>query len=202
MKRAVFVDRDGTLNRMVYDETHGLLDSPRRPDQVALMPGAGHFLKEIRLAGYLAVVVSNQPGLSKGTLTPDQLDAVHRKLAELLLGEGGAWDDLYFAGYHPEGDPQSLSLYREKSHYRKPEPGMLRAAAQEHHIDLAQSWMVGDGIVDVQAGRAAGCRTILLTRLKLEQVEQFHEMEKAYPHFIAANLGEALTIIQREDGQH
>ena len=197
MKKAVFVDRDGTLNKMVYDQTHGLMDSPRRPEQVELIPGAGRFLKEVRLQGYLAVVVSNQPGLTKGTLTLDELNAVHRQLAELLLGEGGAWDDLYYAAYHPEGGPGACRAYEAQKEFRKPAPGMLLDAAKKHDIDLAGSWMVGDGIVDVQAGRAAGCRTVLVTQLKLEQLEQFQKLEDATPDAVVADLAEAFTIIQR-----
>lgn len=196
MKKAVFIDRDGTLNRMVYDDTHGLMDSPRRPEQVEMIPGAGRFLKEVRLMGYLAIVISNQPGLTKGTLRMDELIAVNRQLAEFLLGEGGAWDDLYYAAYHPDGGPGACAEYEQQKAYRKPKPGMLWAAAEQHGIDLAQSWMVGDGIVDIQAGRVAGCKTILVSKLKLEQAEAFVNMDNAQPDFVVDSLDEALEIIR------
>jgi len=195
-RAAVFIDRDGTLNELVYDEQHGILDSPRRPDQVHAIAGAGAFLKDVREMGYLAVVVTNQPGIAKGTLSHPDLDAVHARLAELCAREGGRWDDLEFSPYHEKGGPQARPDYVRDSDCRKPRPGMLLRAAERHGIDLAKSWMVGDGLVDVQAGRAAGCRTILLTRLKVSVIEKFMDMDGAVPDFIAASLGECARIIR------
>lgn len=197
MKPVVFVDRDGTLNRMVYDETHGLYDSPRRADQVQLMPGAGVFIKALHQAGYTVVVVTNQPGLAKGTLTETELDTVNRRVQDLLRQEGEAWDALYFCPHHPAG---AVAPYARECDCRKPRPGLLRRAAGELGLAVRQGWMVGDGLVDVQAGRAAGCRTILVTRLKLEQVESFFELENAKPDFIAPDLAAALSLIlERKD---
>jgi D-glycero-D-manno-heptose 1,7-bisphosphate phosphatase len=193
MHRAVFIDRDGTLNRMVYDETHGLLDSPRRPEQVRLIEGAGAFLKALREAGWLAIVVTNQPGIAKGTLTFDELDAVNARLAELLAVEGGGWDALYACPHHPARDPDGRAEYQVDCDCRKPKPGLLLRAAREHDIDLAASWMVGDGLNDVQAGRAAGCRTALVTRLKMEQLEAFDEWGGCRPEVIVASLSATLA---------
>lgn len=195
MKKAVFVDRDGTLNEMVYDMTHGLLDSPRRPDQVKLLPNAGDFLKKLRELGYFIVIATNQPGLAKGTLTEAQLNSVHKKLASLLKRKGGRWDDLRFCPHHPNPGARGNAKYAKKCGCRKPLPGLLVDAAKDHGIDLKQSWMIGDGLVDVQAGCAAGCKTILLTKLKLMQVEQFFDMEHAKPDAIAVDLMDALAII-------
>jgi len=195
MKPAVFIDRDGVLNEMVYDENHGLLDSPRRVEQVRMIRGAGVFLKNVREAGYLAVVVTNQPGIAKATLTLEELDAVHRELARQLEAEGGKWDDLYFSPYHPKPGINGRPEYTRVSDCRKPGPGMLLAAASKHQIDLSKSWMIGDGVIDVQAGRAAGCRTILLTSLKIAQVEQFIDMENAMPDAVVKKLDEAWRII-------
>ncbi len=186
---AVFIDRDGTLNEMVYDEVHGLLDSPRKPEQVMLMPGAGAFLKGVRALGYRIVVVTNQPGIAKGTLSAEDLQAVNQRLSELLAAQGGAWDDLQVCTHHSRSGPPCDC--------RKPKPGMLLRAAEEHRLDLGKSWMVGDGLVDVQAGRAAGCRTILLAKVKVQEIERFISMEGAEPDFVAAGLDEALPIIRK-----
>jgi D-glycero-D-manno-heptose 1,7-bisphosphate phosphatase len=185
MKRAVFVDRDGTLNRMVYDETHGLFDSPRRPDQVQLKPGAGGFIQALRRAGFVVVVVTNQPGLAKGTLTMSELEAVNTRLRELLLQEGEVWDALVYCPHHPTGN---VEKYRLDCDCRKPKPGLLMRVARELDLDVTKSWMVGDGLVDIQAGRAAGCRTILVTQLKLEQVERFFTLDNSMPEFIEPDL--------------
>lgn len=185
MRRAAFVDRDGTLNEMVYDPTHGLMDSPRRPEQVVAMKNAAAFLAGLRELGYLIVVVTNQPGVSKGTLTLPELEAVNRRLADLLAPAG--WDDLRFCPHHPD--------FGSTCDCRKPRPGMLTRAAADHGIDLAQSWMIGDGQVDVAAGRAAGCRTLLVSKLKISQVEKFFDTNGAEPDAIAPNLMAALDII-------
>ena len=140
-KKAVFVDRDGTLNEMVYDVTHGVLDSPRRADQVKLLPHAAHFLNKLRELGYFIVIATNQPGLAKGTLTQDQLESVNKKMADLLLLEGARWDDFRFCPHHPE--------FGSLCNCRKPLPGMLTQAAKDHDIDLSRSGMIGGGLVDV-----------------------------------------------------
>ena len=195
MKPAIFIDRDGVLNEMVYDETHGLLDSPRRPNQVRMIAGAGQFLARARKAGYLTVVVTNQPGIAKGTLTIEELDEVNTTLARLLEAEGASWDDLYYSPFHPNPGPEGRPEYARKTDCRKPGPGMLLAAAQKHGIDLANSWMIGDGTVDVQAGRSAGCRTILITSLKINQIEQFIDMKGAIPDAVVKNLDKAWEVI-------
>ena len=100
MKKAAFVDRDGTINEMVYDETHGTMDSPRRPEQVALAKNAAAFLHGLRELGYLIVIVTNQPGIAKGTLTEPELNAVNHRIADLLLP--ARWDELRFCPHHPD----------------------------------------------------------------------------------------------------
>lgn len=187
MKKAVFVDRDGTLNDMVFDRDHGTLDSPRKPEQVTLIKGAGAFLRGLRDLGYFIALATNQPGIAKGTLTAADLEAVNGRLAALLAAEGGRWDDSRICPHHPQfGSPCDC---------RKPAPGLLTQAAREHEIDLRQSWMVGDGLVDIQAGRAAGCRTILVTKLKLYHVERFLQLEGREPDYVAGTLQQALRII-------
>lgn len=186
LRKAAFVDRDGTLNEMVYDATHGLLDSPRRPEQVTLMKNAARFLEGLRRLGYLIVVVTNQPGISKGTLTAADLEAVNQRLADLL--EPAGWDDLRFCPHHPD--------FGSDCDCRKPKPGLLTKAAADHGIDLAKSWMIGDGFVDVQAGKAAGCRSILVTKLKISQVEKYFDTNGVEPDAIAPDLMSALEVIE------
>ncbi len=181
---------------MVYDEVHGLLDSPRKPDQVVLMPGAGAFLKGVRELGYRIVVVTNQPGIAKGTLSLSDLEAVNQRLAELLAQEGGRWDELEFSPFTTKPGPWARPEYVRDSDCRKPRPGMLMRAAEKLNLALADSWMVGDGLVDVQAGRAAGCRTILLTTVKIQEIERFINVRDSEPDVVAANLGEVLQIIR------
>ncbi len=197
--KAVFIDRDGTLNEMVYDETHGVLDSPRRPEQVRMIRGAGSFLATVRQLGFRIIVVTNQPGIAKGTLDFDDLDAVNRRLSELLAEEGGAWDELRYSPDHPSASgPGVRKEYVRSSHTRKPAPGMLLEAARDADIDLSRSWMIGDGLNDVAAGKAAGCRTILVSRLKLEQIERFLDVTGSEPDTIVASLGDAIPILEQD----
>ncbi|MCX7818864.1 MAG: HAD-IIIA family hydrolase [Kiritimatiellae bacterium] len=182
------MDRDGTLNEMVYDETHGTMDSPRRPEQVRLRAGAAAFLRGVRQLGYEVIVVTNQPGIAKGTLTEAELEAVHRRLAELLAAEGAAWDAIYWCPHHPSVRACSC---------RKPKPGLLRRAARERQLRLRGSWMVGDGVVDVQAGRAAGCWTLFVGRLKPEVLEKLFDDGDAMPDAVACDLAGALEVIRR-----
>jgi len=170
---------------MVFDPVHGTLDSPRRAEQVTPMKHAGALLEGLRVLGFKIVVVTNQPGFSKGTLTGADLKSVNESLAQAV--QPGGWDWLRFCPHHPE--------FGGDCHCRKPKPGMLLEAAQTHGIDLRRSWMVGDGLVDIQAGKAAGCRTLLVTKLQMNTVERFFDTGGAEPDFIAANLMEALALI-------
>ena len=193
--KAIFLDRDGTLNAMVYDETHGLLDSPRRPEQVTLIAGAAGFMREARTLGYKLVVVTNQPGLAKGTLTLPELEAVNARLAELLAVEGARWDAFYFCPHHPKGGAGVPSPYVMECDCRKPKPGLLLRAAADLDLDLGASWLVGDGLNDIQAGNAAGCRTVLVSRLKLEQIERFISIDGASPMTTVASIGNAIGVL-------
>ena len=192
---AVFLDRDGTLNEMVYDETHGLLDSPHRPDQLRMVEGAGVFVRALRDLGFFVVVVTNQPGIAKGTLAPGDLDAINERLRRELEEEGTAWDALYLCPHHPEYLQGKRSDRPLTCKCRKPKPGMLLQAARDHGLDLSRSWMIGDGLNDIQAGRAAGCRTILLAKVKIEQIERF-SIEQCEPDAIAATFSEAVRAIE------
>ncbi|MCI8490143.1 MAG: HAD-IIIA family hydrolase [Lachnospiraceae bacterium] len=158
-QKAVFLDRDGTLNRYV-----GFL---RRTDDLELMEGAAEAVKKINRSGYLAIVVTNQPVIARGEVTVDELETIHQKLETLLGAEGAYLDAVYYCPHHPdkgfEGEVTELKL---KCNCRKPEPGMLLQAAEDYNIDLNESWMIGDDDNDILAGKTAGCKTILLTNAK------------------------------------
>lgn len=154
-QRAVFLDRDGTLNKYV--------SFLRKPEQLELLEGAAEAVRKINLSGYLAIVVTNQPVVARGEVTVEELDLIHRKL-ETLLGEKGAYlDAIYYCPHHPdrgyEGEVTNLKI---ECDCRKPQPGMLLRAAEEYNIDLSKSWMIGDSENDILAGKRAGCKTMLL----------------------------------------
>ena len=154
-QRAIFLDRDGTINRYV-----GFL---RDIDEMELLPGAAEAIRRINRSGYLTVVVTNQPVIARGEVTWEELDEIHRKL-ETLLGQEGAYvDDIFICPHHPDkGFAGERPEYKTECDCRKPKPGLLLQAAEKYNIDLAASWMIGDSDSDVQAGEAAGCRTVKL----------------------------------------
>ena len=192
---AVFIDRDGTLNEMLFDETHGRFDSPLRAEQLAIKPFAQDFMDGLRVAGFKRIVVTNQPGVARGYLNEAELDRIHNRLAREISPDGTAWEALYYCPHSPSKAPGYSSEYAGLCDCRKPSAGMLRRAALEHHLDLSESWMIGDGLNDIEAGNRAGCRTILLAKVKIEHVEQFFGRCETRPDFIAKDLKEALAII-------
>ena len=154
-QRAVFLDRDGTLNRYV-----GFL---RHADELALLPGVGEAVRAINAAGYLAVVVTNQPVVARGEVSVKELEEIHCKLETLLGSEGAYLDAVYYCPHHPhKGYQGEVAALKIDCDCRKPKPGMLLRAARELNIDLSASFMVGDSENDIAAGKAAGCTTVLL----------------------------------------
>lgn len=154
-QKAVFLDRDGTINQY-----KGFL---RDIDDFWLIKGVCEAIRKINASGYLAIVVTNQPVIARGELTYEGLTKIHNKM-ETLLGQEGAYiDAIYFCPHHPDGgfEGEILELKRQCS-CRKPEPGMLLQAAIDFNIDLSKSWMVGDSRNDIDAGKSAGCETVLI----------------------------------------
>ena len=154
-QKAVFLDRDGTLNKYV-----GFL---RSPDQLELLDGVAEAIKMINSSGYLAIVVTNQPVIARGEVTREELNTIHNKMETLLGNEGAYLDGIYVCPHHPhkgfEGEIPELKI---DCQCRKPKPGMLFNAAKDYNIDLSSSWMIGDSENDVKAGSNAGCHTALI----------------------------------------
>ena len=154
-QRAVFLDRDGTVN--VYK---GFLTNI---DEFELIDGVAEAIKKINSSGYLCILVTNQPVIARGEVTYEELEQIHNKL-ETLLGLQGAYiDGIYYCPHHPhkgyEGEVPELKIDCD---CRKPKPGMLYKAAKDFNIDLSKSYMVGDSENDIKAGTLAGCKTVLV----------------------------------------
>lgn len=152
-QKAVFLDRDGTINKYV-----GFL---RNIEDFELLPRVAKAIRMINESGYLAIVITNQPVIARGEVTEEQLREIHNKMETLLAQEGAYIDALYYCPHHPDkgyaGEVPELKIVCD---CRKPKPGMLLKAAEDYHIDLSRSWIVGDSPIDVEAGKAAGCRTV------------------------------------------
>lgn len=148
LKRAVFVDRDGTIN-----EESGYLF---RKEDCRFIPGALTAIAQLHEAGFLVVVITNQSGIARGYYSEKDLAALHRSMDADIAAAGGEVAAWYHCPHHPDYPGGT------ECHCRKPLPGMLHRAAAELGIDLPSSWMIGDKLADIKAGLAAGCQTILV----------------------------------------
>lgn len=159
------------------------------PSRIRLGPGAAAGLTRLHAAGFLLIVVSNQSGVARGMFPEEALTAVHRRLAELLADLGVPLHGFFYCPHHPEG---TVARYAVPCSCRKPEPGMIQSAAREHGVSLADSWLVGDILDDVEAGRRAGCRTVLLDN---GHETIWHRSALRQPDFLAADLDDAARLI-------
>jgi D,D-heptose 1,7-bisphosphate phosphatase len=182
MKKAVFLDRDGVLNREV--------DNLRRLSQLRLLPGVPEALKKIRALGYLAIVVTNQPVVARGWLSEAGLKEVHDVLEKRLRRKGAVLDAIYYCPHHPNAN---LRKYRKTCSCRKSNLGLLRAATKKFHIDLKRSFMVGDSTRDIETGRRAEMRTILVQTGYAGKDGKFG----VKPDFVARSLIAAAAIIRK-----
>ncbi|MGH9327668.1 MAG: D-glycero-alpha-D-manno-heptose-1,7-bisphosphate 7-phosphatase [Terriglobia bacterium] len=147
MNRAVFLDRDGVINRKAPEGEYILCD-----EDLEILPDAPGAIRRLSEAGFLVIVATNQRCVAKGLLNEDRLEAIHQVMLSRLRAEGARIQAVYYCPHEAEADCAC----------RKPKPGMLVQAARDHAIDLAASWMIGDSLSDAEAGKAAGCRCILL----------------------------------------
>ena len=192
--KAVFLDRDGVINELIYYQEHGIVDSPFTPEQFKLFPWAGKSIKKLSKEGYKVIIVSNQPGIAKGYLSRKGFERIREQMLSALKAQGAFIDGEYYCFHHPEAKVKSL---RVNCKCRKPSPGLLLQAAEEHDICLAESWFIGDGLTDVQAGKSAGCKTILLGKMKCELCHLMEEQD-ARPDAIAPNLLYAAQIVEEK----
>ncbi len=185
---AVFLDRDGTLNV----ERQGAL---RDPDDLELIQGSAAAVARLQEAGRVVVVITNQSAVGRGWMTPEDLAAVHERLAELLAAAGACPVRVYACPHHPT---EGVGELRVACDCRKPAPGMLLRAARELDLDLERSWAVGDAARDVAAARAAGVRSLMVATGKgarehaalaasgAEAPPLFPDLAAAVDHLLAA----------------
>jgi len=184
--RAVFLDKDGTLIENVPYNVD--------PERVALLPGAAEALQTFHAAGYLLVVVSNQSGVARGRFDEQALRPVQRRLETLCADAAAPLSRFYYCPHHPDG---RVPRYAIACDCRKPQPGLLLRAAEDHAIDLSHSWMIGDILDDIEAGRRAGCATILLNS---GGETEWRDGPLRRPHCVARDLAEAAQVIMGREG--
>lgn len=180
---AVFLDRDGTIIREA--------DYLRSPSQVRLLPRAGAAIRRLNEAGFVVVVTTNQSGVARGMLTEQDLEEIHLVLRERLARRGARLDGIYYCPHHPE---VGRKPYKLRCRCRKPAPGMLQRAARELDLDLSASHAVGDSARDVEAGRRAGCRTVLVRTGYGKSADTL----ALKPDFVAKDLAQAVDWILQD----
>ena len=178
---AVFLDKDGTLVENVPYNAD--------PAKMLLAPGAAEGIRLLHQNGFRLFVVSNQSGVARGHFALDDLIRVEERLRALMAGAGAVLHGFYFCPHHPDG---SVAEYSTRCDCRKPQPGMILNAARDHAVDLTRSWFVGDILDDVEAGRRAGCRTILIDN---GNETEWQTSPDRTPHHVATDLIDAAQII-------
>jgi D-glycero-D-manno-heptose 1,7-bisphosphate phosphatase len=159
--RAVFLDRDGVINRNVLNAATGEYESPLTAEQFEFLPGALDAMRTLQAAGFLLFLVSNQPNYAKAKASLETLQSIHDRLISGLDAAGVTFAAFYYCFHHPEG---RVAGYSGRCLCRKPSPHFLLQASAEFGVDLRRSWMVGDRVTDVECGSQAGTRTILIRK--------------------------------------
>ncbi|MEX0602082.1 MAG: D-glycero-beta-D-manno-heptose 1,7-bisphosphate 7-phosphatase [Bacteroidota bacterium] len=182
----LLLDRDGTVN---VD-----LDFLVRPEDLVLIPGSAEAIREANRLGLKVAIITNQSGIARGLFTVQDLARVHEKLESALAQHGARVDAIFFCPHHPElGFPP----YRKDCTCRKPKTGMIVQAAKELHLDLRRSYVVGDRCIDMKAGEAAGCGTILV-QTGYGTVEMEECMRETRVDHVAKNLKEGWRYIKHD----
>jgi D-glycero-D-manno-heptose 1,7-bisphosphate phosphatase len=190
--KAVFLDRDGVLNRNVLNPNTGEYESPGKADEMELVPGLMDSLGRLKEAGYRLFLISNQPNYAKGKNTLEDLEGVHAKLSGALDEAGIAFEAFYYCFHHPKGIVASHSGPCE---CRKPSTFFLEKAAAEFGVSLEHSWMVGDRATDIECGNAAGVRTIRVR----EDHPSTRKADEPVPTLEADDLYHAVSLILATD---
>jgi len=192
--RGVLLDRDGVINELAYFPEVGVIDSPLNPYQFKLLLGVPEAIRALNELGFKVAVVSNQPGIAKGKMTERLFAEIRSKMKNELELEGAHLDAEYYCFHHPDAVREE---YKVNCDCRKPKPGLFLKASSELDLDPSRSFSVGDSLVDVKAGKAAGFTTILIGSMKCDLC-RLMDQEDAHPDFVAASLINAVETIRKK----
>ena len=191
---AVFVDRDGVINEIVWNDDIEQLDSPMKVSEFRFLPGVAQALRTIKEKGYYIFIVTNQPGAAKGKTDLATLYDINTHMLDSLSQEGVEVDDLFMCPHYPKELPMTKEKFLiRKCDCRKPEPGLIYRAMRKYGIDMASSYMIGDSCTDVAAGEAVGLQTIFIGDLKCDLCKKLGDLS---PTFIAKDLTDAALSIE------
>jgi D,D-heptose 1,7-bisphosphate phosphatase len=191
---AVFLDRDGVINELVYDSDWDMSGSPRTPKEFRMLPHIGEAIRKLNRAGFKVILASNQPDIAKGRISEEGFRQIRKRMLLLLSKARAKLDAEYYCLHHPRA---VVRKYKVNCDCRKPKPGLLKRAASEMGISLRDSYMVGDRPADILAGKAAGCHTIWLNDMKCEYCPILRRMN-VHPDLIFRNLGEVAIYLVKK----
>lgn len=193
MKKAIFLDRDGIINKMVFNHKENVYDSPQSPFEVELVDGIEQIISWANKRSIPVIEVTNQPGIAKGKQNRLTLESIEKRVHNLLGEKGVKVDGVYRCLHHPLGVVPKLT---RKCSCRKPKPGLLKKAAEDFKINLSKSVMIGDGAVDVEAGNAVGAKTIILLH-NHDLPEKIIASQKALADYRIIALSEIIPILEK-----
>jgi D-glycero-D-manno-heptose 1,7-bisphosphate phosphatase len=189
MRRAVFLDRDGVINRLFFNCQTGEYESPLVAADLEIYPWVLESLYNIKEMGFLLFLVSNQPSFAKGKTSLENLKEIHARLHELLTENGIYFTEYYYCFHHPNGIVPEMTCICQ---CRKPSPFFLKKAEAEYRLNLHESWFIGDQDSDIYCGQSCGLKTILI-----EEGCSENKRGESVPSFRSQDLKEAANIISK-----
>jgi D-glycero-D-manno-heptose 1,7-bisphosphate phosphatase len=194
MDKAVFIDRDGVINEMVYFQEHGFVDSPFKASQLELLNGVPKAISILNSLGFKVIIISNQPGIAKGKFSEKEFELIRKKMHKEIKKHGAFVDDEFYCFHHPDSKIKKLKMICS---CRKPKTGLMEDAVAKHNIDIQNSYFVGDGIVDMLAAKKMKCKSIFVGTLNSTILKQFKQ-NNVKPYYAAKDLLEAVSVIKKE----
>ncbi len=193
LSKAIFLDRDGIINEMVFLTEHGFVDSPTNSKQFKLIKGVLQAIKIAKKLGYKIIIISNQPGIAKGYYNIKKFEEIREKMLLKFKKAKIVIDDDFYCLHHPNA---KLIKYKKNCHCRKPKIGLIKKAVKIHNVDLKKSFFIGDGINDMESAKKAGCKSIFVGNVNSTITKLFKE-KNINPEFVAKNLFEAIQFIKK-----
>ncbi|OGI95631.1 hypothetical protein A2917_03720 [Candidatus Nomurabacteria bacterium RIFCSPLOWO2_01_FULL_42_17] len=187
MEKAIFLDRDGIINKLVFNPKTNEYESPHEPKDLELIPNVLDSIKKLEDSGYYLFVVSNQPSFAKEKTTLEKIKEIHKKLQKQIKDYGINIKEYYYCYHHPEG---VTSEYSCECDCRKPKPFFLNKAKDDYDLDLTKSWMIGDQDSDIECGNSVGVKTIMILN-----EHSGKKRGRSYPNCSVNNLLESVNLI-------
>ncbi|MGI0059616.1 MAG: D-glycero-alpha-D-manno-heptose-1,7-bisphosphate 7-phosphatase [Nitrosotalea sp.] len=191
--KAILLDRDGVINELVISPEEGIVDSPNSSDQLKIIKNSIKAMKILANLGYKLVIISNQPGIAKGYYDTSEFFKIKRNLEDELTKNNIILSGQYYCLHHPNA---KMIKYRKKCQCRKPGTKLFFDAIKEHNIDTKKSFLIGDGITDMQLAKKVRCRAIFIGNINSAVTRVFHE-KKINPFYVSHDLLEAANYIRK-----